>query len=236
MFADAHLHMTDPEFDDGYDDISDAALLFSNTARPSEYERLGAMRRHDCRIVPFYGTHPWYSDEYRKDALEEIVKRDTDANIGEIGLDSKRGDVEKQMPVFLSQLEIASRYGRIASIHAVGCENEILNALREYRIRAILHSFSGPVSYVKPFRECGCWFSVSPRIFSKSPDKVVSILKAIPANRLLLETDAPGNHNNCILMSEHAENVANALGIPFREVADTTLRNACTLLGRDIPL
>lgn len=232
MFADAHLHMTDPGFGSGYRDICNAKLLFSNTARPSEYMQLSKIEENDSRVIAFYGTHPWYADEYVPDALEKIIKSNPRANIGEIGLDSKKGSIEMQLPAFLSQLEMASRYGRIASIHMVGCENEILNAVKKYRTKTILHSFSGPASYIKPLAESGCFFSISPRIFMKSPEKATSIISAIPKNRILLETDSPNGRGNSIAMSEHAENVGNAVGMEADAIMDVALANALILAGR----
>ncbi len=230
MFVDAHLHMTDPEFDDGYDDMSDSELLFSNCARPSEYYRLKALSDCDRRVIPFYGTHPWYASEYDEDTLEDMLKNDNSANVGEIGLDKFKGTFEDQLPVFQSQLGLTSKYDRIASIHMVGHEDVVLSLLRKISVRSILHSFSGPVSYIKAFTECGCYFSISPRIFSKPPDKVRKILTAIPKDRLLLETDAPSNHNNCVMMSDHAGDVGNAIGMTSEELIKLTSSNANKLL------
>ncbi len=225
MFVDAHLHMTDSGFGD---DITDAKLLFSNTAKPSEYEKLMKLAKEDERIVPFFGTHPWYADEYDEETLEEIIKNNPKTNVGEIGLDSKKGDIGIQLPVFLSQIDIASKFERIASIHMVGCENYILDALKKHKTKVILHSFSGPVSYVKPFTQCGCYFSISPRIFNKSSEKVKSIIQSIPIERLLLETDAP---NNDIQMSELAEKVGKIIDISSEKLLEIVLNNASVLAG-----
>lgn len=232
MFADAHLHMTDPEFDDGYDDMSDSALLFSCTSSEREWDRLSAISASDGRVVPFYGTHPWEIGSYRgKEVLAHFISTHPGANVGEIGLDTKHGELKDQMIPFREQLEVASEYERIAAIHIVGAENEVLSELRSVKVRSILHSYSCPPTYTPAFVKCGCYFSVSPRIFSRSSDKVVSILRSIPLDRILLETDAPSGHNNCIMMSEHAQDVGNALGMDAENVIEIALNNAKGLLS-----
>ena len=230
MFADAHLHMTDPEFDDGYDDIDDSVLLFSNTSSPKEFRRLQGLSSHDGRVVPFYGTHPWFIEEYDRDALYDILSTDPKANVGEIGLDTKRGSIGEQLPVFMEQLDLAQSFDRSVSIHMVGSEEYVLRELRKRKLRAILHSYSSPEGYTDAFAGCGCYFSISQRIFSKGLEKVVSILRSIPMDRLLLETDAPSDHNNCVTISGLAEDVGNAIGMDTEKVMGITLENARRLI------
>ena len=166
-YADSHIHIADPRFK-GLD--SGAELLFGCSSSPDEWDYLSRMV--GGKVIRFYGTHPWYHDKTDMDGLERMLRDDKGANVGEIGLDSKRGPLDEQMPSFVSQLELAERYGRIANIHMIGCEEIMLKILREHNVTCILHSFSGPESYIRPFAECGCYFSISPRIHRKSKEKI----------------------------------------------------------------
>ncbi|MCQ2086308.1 MAG: TatD family hydrolase, partial [archaeon] len=113
MFVDAHLHMTDPEFDNGYDDISDAKMLFSCTSEIKEWKLLKKLCKEDSRIVPFYGVHPWFVNEgINIDELESILRTDSRANIGEIGLDFGKTSLENQTVLFTEQLGLAEKYNR----------------------------------------------------------------------------------------------------------------------------
>ena len=221
-YADAHLHLTDPS-SKGIDD--DAEVVFSCTAAPEEWDRLFSME--DGRIVRFYGTHPWYRDKVDLKGLEDILQTDEGANVGEIGLDSKHGPLDEQVGLFKEQLILSKRYDRIANIHMIGCESEMLRILRGCRCTCILHSFSGPESYVRPFTECGCYFSISPRILSRSKEKISSLLSLIPEDRLLIETDAP---NNRIGMEEHVLRLSDIFSLEPAELKRITLRNARDLL------
>ena len=134
-FADAHLHVTETGLSERYPDIDDAGILFGCTARPSEWDALTF-----CRIpgtVRFYGVHPWYSDEWNGDMAQRlafVMESDQNAHVGEIGLDSKRGNLGDQTPAFVEQLDLASRFGRVVNIHMIGCEPR--DAARSSSIRS----------------------------------------------------------------------------------------------------
>ena len=228
-FADAHLHVAESGFSLRYPDIDRAEVLFGCTARPSEWDAMSS-----CGVrgtVRFYGVHPWYSGEWSEDAasgLSRILEDDPCAHVGEIGLDSKRGELSEQMPAFERQLEIASDMGRIANIHMVGCEKEVLDAVRAHArgCRAVvLHSFSSE-SYVRPFAEAGCLFSLNPRILARSDARLVRQVSAIPDDRLLLETDAPYVPRDFSGMADFAERLAERTGDTGEGLMTRTLDNA----------
>ena len=228
-FADAHIHVTDPGFGDRYRDIRDATVLFGCTARPSEWDPMSAVK--DLRVVRFYGVHPWYADEWNDESetrLRSIMSTDSRAHVGEIGLDSKHGAMSEQIPALEDQLDIASEFGRMANIHMVGCEKEVLEAVRRHGrgCRAIiLHSFSNE-SYIKPFTEAGCLFSLNPRIVARSGTRLKRLLDSIPEGSLLLETDAPYTARNFEGMEMFARSLAAVAGSDYRHILDVSLENA----------
>ena len=222
MYADSHLHMTDPGFK-GVDE--GAGLLFTCAASPDEWDGISSL--DDGRVRKFYGTHPWYLDRYSQNGLKELLETDSEANVGEIGLDSKHGPLEGQMGPFEEQLILSKEYDRIANIHMIGCENEMLKILRRHKTTAIIHSFSGPESYIRPFIECGCYLSISPRILNRSADKVKALILKIPEDRLLIETDSP---NSKIGMNEHIARLSEIVSMEPKELECLTFRNASSLL------
>ena len=228
-FADAHVHISKDGFSDRYPDVGDAEVLFGCTARPSEWDAMSS-----CGVrgtVRFYGVHPWYSgewDEGTASRLIRILEDDPCAHVGEIGLDSKRGELSGQMPAFEGQLDIASDLGRIVNIHMVGCEKEVLDAVRAHARGSgavILHSFLSE-SYVRPFAEAGCLFSLNPRILARSDARLVRLVSAIPEDRLLLETDAPYVPRDFSGMADFAERLAERTGNTGEGLMTRTLDNA----------
>lgn len=222
-YADCHLHMTDP----GFAGVSEGAeLLFSCTARPCEWEMLRDLE--DGRLLRFYGTHPWYPGECDTEGLKSLLETDGSAGVGEIGLDAARLDYDTQMRIFTEQIGIASKYDRIVNIHMIRSEETMLKILRRERARCILHSFSGPESYIRPFTECGCYFSISPRLLNKSKEKILALVSKIPEDRLLIETDAP---NSRLSMDGHILRLSGMMSMSPDELRRITLRNARSLMG-----
>ena len=221
-YADSHLHITDPMFE-GVE--YGASLLFTCTASPKEWDALSAMKKSG--VVKFYGIHPWYPED-ALERLETILQNNRRVHVGEIGLDSKRGPpIDEQIELFEAQLTLAEKYDRVANIHMVGCESEMLKILRKHKVKCILHSFSGPESYIKPFEECGCYFSISPRIHAKSEEKIKTLVDAIPSDRLLVETDAP---HNKIGIVEHIERLSKMMSITPKELQQITFMNAWNII------
>lgn len=229
-FADAHLHLADPGIGKGYPDLSGASLLFACSAREGEWPALRSIR--DSRAVKFYGVHPWFADGYSEPALRRVLASDPSAQVGEIGLDRVRGFDAPQMMAFESQMSLAEEFGRCANVHCVRCENEVLGTLRMFRPRStILHSFVGPAACVSVLSDLGCYFSVSPRIIMMSEDGARGVVRTIPEDRLLVETDAPNNYGICTSMGDFLARLGPLLDMEPREVARLTARNARRAMG-----
>jgi len=226
MLTDAHLHITDaPE--GVYRDFSELGLCFSCTAKRDEWKVQASSGTPNMRR--FYGIHPWYADEWNPDTEAELVRlleSDPAAGVGEIGMDSKHGDLDLQAKVFSDQLDIASRMGRPVTVHMVGCENEVLGTLRVHAggVPVILHSFKSE-SYVKPFAQAGCFFSVGPRLLSKSRENVYRIVSSVPEDRLLVESDAPNFPDSFSGMRSMVSEYASIMGKPVNWLLSVTEEN-----------
>lgn len=229
-FSDAHLHLTSGIPDDAYPDLGRAELIGSCTSSCGEWNSL--KRVEDPRVRRFYGVHPWHPEEWTRDTADRLVsllEEDPRAGVGEIGLDSRHGDMDDQIGPFTEQLRIASEMNRRVTIHMVRSEETVLRILRKERGNCgpvILHSFNGPESYIRPFAEAGCMFSISPRFLSKPEGRARDILSAIPGDRLLVETDAPFTPGDFRGMSGFLERISYILGESLEELSSLTTYNA----------
>lgn len=228
-FADAHLHPTAEGFGEDYPDLRGAELVFGCAARRGEWDALKGCGLPG--LVRFYGVHPWYVEDWSPDAedqLHSILERETRAHVGEIGLDAKRGSLPEQVPAFEAQLDIASEYGRIANVHMVGCEKEVLESVRRHGKgchTVIIHSFSSE-SYAKPFSELGCMLSLNPRVLARSDARLERLVSSIPEGSLLLETDAPYAPRGFCGMHKFAEELCARTGADPEHMIATALGNA----------
>ncbi|KAF4700290.1 hypothetical protein FOZ63_004898, partial [Perkinsus olseni] len=156
---------------------------------------------------PQVGIHPWYVTEEMAEVeagtswmpkMRRLLEANPSFGVGEIGIDKIRArevPMEIQMKVFKRQLELAAELGRPVSLHCVRAYGQLLDTLKEVdeRIPAIvLHAYGGSAELVKDFLRCTqkrVYFSVSAR--SPSPKHLPGVLKAVPRDRLLIETDSP---------------------------------------------
>lgn len=165
------------------------------------------------RFIPSYGVHPWDSGNRTTDwqhKLRAAVTADLRAHVGEIGLDRwivegmRPGDrriaglrvapMDEQAEVFAWQLALAAEFNRAASIHctqAFGLLHDVLRATALPARGFLLHGYGGPVEMVKTFADLGAYFSYNIEALQPRHAARLESFQAVPADRLLVETDAP---------------------------------------------
>jgi len=159
---------------------------------------------HPSTLIPNLGLHPYWVHKRSLDWLDQLqslLQANPAAGLGECGLDkgphsTLYAPMEEQEEVFLQQLELACRLKRPVTIHCVQAYGKVLQALTTTQLPspAILHSYTGSKEMVKSFlalKPTMVYFSLSGHILKLPPNKAVSLVKSIPLNRLLLESDAP---------------------------------------------
>ncbi len=169
-------------------------------------------RDHDW-VLPSYGLHPWDCGNRSPGwltALRAQLAADPHAGVGEIGLDRwivdgvrpddpriaglRVAPLEEQREVFAAQLELAAESNRAASIHctqAFGVLHEVLRSTSLPARGFLLHGYGGPVDLIKPFAELGAYFSFNLEALQPRLAARLETFRAVPADRLLAETDAP---------------------------------------------
>lgn len=224
-FADAHLHPADMR--EEYPGYEQAEVLLGCSTCPADWGTLRGME--DKRIIKFYGVHPWKAPEWTpgsEERLRSILESDPGSGVGEIGLDSKRGGMDEQIPAFREQMSIAKEYGRPVQIHCVGRHKDVLDIIRETRpgVPIVIHAFDSE-SYAKPLVGAGCYLSVNPRILRRSDEKISRLLSSIRDDRLLLESDHPFAPGGFIGMTAFAERLSEACGVPAERLLSISLDN-----------
>ncbi|XP_022921728.1 uncharacterized protein LOC111464387 [Cucurbita moschata] len=204
---DAHCHLQDPRiFDKAPQLISTAVdsgvLRFAvNGISEKDWHLVKQLSEsHPC-IIPSFGLHPWYVPERTTgwlEKLKEFFEAVPTAAVGEIGLDkgSKGKEINfiDQVEVFQQQLELAKSLERPASIHCVRAFGDLLQIMKSmgpFPAGFILHSYLGSAQMVPEFSKLGAYFSFSGFLMSMEAKKAKKMLKMVPSDRILLETDAP---------------------------------------------
>jgi TatD DNase family protein len=150
-------------------------------------------------VRPSFGYHPWYVTERTpvwREALVRFLDQHPGAAIGEIGLDRwKPGlDLPAQEEVFTWQLRLAAERGLPASIHCLQAWGRLFDLLRagsRPNRGFLLHSYGGPEEMVAPLARLGAYFSLPGYFAHERKHRQRAAFKAVPCDRLLIETDAP---------------------------------------------
>lgn len=175
--------------------VKRGVYVLSVTNTPSAWPGTSALIPPGTRIRTALGLHPQLAHE----RATELELFDAYLNqvryVGEIGLDGApefKQHWDKQCAVFEYILNACSKSGgRIMSIHSRRAAGEVVELLRKYSGAGVpvLHWYSGNKRDLDAAIATGCWFSIGPAMLQG--DKAKSIIRHIPRNRVLTETDGP---------------------------------------------
>lgn len=170
-----------------------------NGTREEDWSEVAALAGRIPWVVPSFGLHPWHVNE-RTPAWRETLVRNLDAHpgacIGEIGLDRwiDGHDPAAQAECFREQFAIASARNLPATIHCIRAWGALWDIIRENDVPTrgfLIHAYGGPAEMVDGFLERGAHFSFSPSFLDIRKSKHRDVFRALPAARVLVETDAP---------------------------------------------
>lgn len=159
-----------------------------------------------CELINTYdfiygavGIHPENADEFKDEMLDEfkdIIKKNPKVKaIGEIGLDyywDENPDKEIQKDVFRRHMKLAEELNVPVIIHDRDAHEDTLNIIKEFpNVKGVVHCFSGSVEFAKECLKLGYYIGVTGVVTFKNAKKVVKVVKEVPVERLLVETDCP---------------------------------------------
>lgn len=191
------------------------------------------------------GIHPEYADRFNeKDVsdLEALAKSSQKVvAVGEIGLDYHYEGYDKpsQIALFRAQIELANSLGLPVIIHCRDAIGDCMEILRELRPKGVMHCFSGSWETAKEFLSLGMYLSFTGVLTFKSAKKAVEVVRNMPLDRLLLETDCPymapephrGERCDSSMIFYTASKAAEIRGIPLPDLLSVTASNSRRLFS-----
>ncbi|REJ80096.1 MAG: TatD family deoxyribonuclease [Acidobacteria bacterium] len=201
--TDCHAHLGDPVFDADRDEVIARARRNGVERVVVVGETLADARRNlelasasGGFLRPCAGLYPTRLDEEEAAALEELARgrRDELIAIGEVGLDLWKvqdpDDQEVQRRIFTRFVRLADELDLPLNVHSRSAGRQAIELLVDLGARRVqLHAFDGRAAKARPALEAGYYFSVPPSVV-RSPQKQ-KLVRALPLERLLLETDSP---------------------------------------------
>lgn len=128
------------------------------------------------------------------DLLEKLITENKEniIAIGECGLDYSRERNENQKLFFIKQIELAQKYDLPLIIHARKAVDETVEILKNYKkLKGVFHCYAGGKKRIQKILDLGenWYFGIDGNITYE--EGLIEVVKNIPKNRLLLETDSP---------------------------------------------
>jgi len=249
--VDSHAHLDFPQFAGDREEVIKRAQeagvrLIINVGADLESSRASiALAERYPLIYAAVGIHPHDArllDESALRELRKLAQHPKVVAIGEIGLDYYRNfsPREIQRRAFRLQLELAKELDKPVIIHSRDAQKDTMGILAELSPeRGVMHCFSGSLETALKAIELGLAISVAGPVTFKNARKLPQIVREIPLEHLLIETDCPylaphpyrGKRNEPAYVRLVAEAVAAIKGISPGQVARKTLENTLKLFG-----
>lgn len=248
---DVHTHMQFAEFDNDKDAVIrralDAGIWLINvgTQRDTSANSCELAHRYEG-VFATAGLHPTdIHEEFDYDFYKKFAENPKVVAIGECGLDYYRSapeTKEKQKAVFTKHIQLSREIKKPLMIHCREAFADLISILTTHHSQlttppGIVHFFSGTKDDAAKLMDLGFSFSFGGVItFAREYEKLI---KFIPLDRILLETDAPyvapqpyrGKRNEPAYVEEVAKKISKILGKNFEEVAEKTTENAIKIFG-----
>lgn len=251
ILVDTHTHLYLDDFDDDWREVVDSAigsgvkymLLPRIDSKTSEdQEKLNEFYPDNC--LSMMGLHPTSVNadfEKELEIIERALQNHTYIAIGEIGIDLYWDKAFKgqQQTAFRKQLQLAKKFDLPVSIHMRDSFDEIYHIVEEEKttsLTGIFHCFTGTLEESEKIIELGFKMGLGGILTFKNAG-LAEVVKDIPMEHLVLETDAPflspvpyrGKRNESKYLVNIAEKLAEIKGLSLNEVAEITTANAATV-------
>ncbi len=250
MYIDSHCHINFPElaarlpeiFDKMADNRVTHALCVS-VDLPDFPQVLELAEKHP-HIYASVGVHPDY-EETPEPSVEDLVRLSNHPKIvaiGETGLDYYRleGDLEWQRERFRTHIRASRATGKPLIIHTRAASGDTIRIMREEGAAperggagGVMHCFTESLEVAQAAMEMGFYISFSGIVTFKSAKELQAVARAVPLERMLIETDSPylapvphrGKINEPGLVCHVAEFLARLKELPLEQVARQTTDN-----------
>jgi TatD DNase family protein len=247
MLIDSHAHLEMDAFDNDREAVIQRAqeqgvngIVTVGLNLEDSRKAVALAERYDM-VYASVGVHPHDVqgiDETTYDLLRDLAKHKRVVAYGEIGLDFFRNLSPKDIQIrrFGEQLELAGELDLPVIIHDREAHGEVVEMLgnRGNDRGGVIHCFSGDYDMAVKCLDMGLYISIPGTITYKKSDMLRDVVRRLPLDRLLVETDCPflspepkrGKRNEPAYVAYTARRIAQVKDLFSEEVEETTSRNA----------
>lgn len=251
MIFDSHAHYDDAAFDEDRDTLLTALPdggvggVINAASDLTSAARCITLAETYPYIYAAVGVHPEAAERFDAatiPALRGMATHPRVVAIGEIGLDYHYPDGcprEQQIACFEQQLELANELSLPVIVHDRDAHKDTLRLLQKHRPAGVVHCFSGSVEMMREVTALGLYVGLGGAVTFKNARKPVAVAAAVPADRLLLETDAPymapvpcrGKRCDSRMIAHTAAVIAAVRGVTAEQLLHQTAENVRRLFA-----
>lgn len=248
MLFDTHVHLNVSQFADDVEEVIARAsdngverMVVVGFDELTIKKALALVEKHS-HLYAAVGWHPVDAIDMKEehlDWLEELSSHPKVVALGEMGLDYHwdKSPKDVQKDVFRKQIHLAKKVNLPIIIHNRKADEDIVTILEEEgaeQVGGIMHCFSGDVEMAKRCLNMNFYISLGGPVTFKNATLPKEVAKAVPLDRLLIETDCPylaphpyrGKRNEPAYVKLVAEKIAELKGVSFEQLAEQTTNNA----------
>tara|TARA_B100000315_G_scaffold159774_1_gene148319 strand:- start:1286 stop:2632 length:1347 start_codon:yes stop_codon:yes gene_type:complete len=242
-----------PQFDEDREEVinrfleNGVGLVINIGSNLDNSKKAVELARKHKFIYATVGIHPHDSRSSGTETfadIEILLKNEKVVAVGETGLDFFKnyspGDV--QIDGFKKHIKIAQKHSKPIIVHCRQAEDEVLSILKHESakdIGGIMHCFSGSMQFAEECLKLGFYISFSGNITYPKAKDLREVVKIVPSDRLLIETDAPflspqskrGKRNEPAFVQYVAEKVAELKMLSVEDVERNISKNIYSLFG-----
>lgn len=253
MLIDSHCHLDAERFDDD----RPAMLARARARGVARFVTVGCDEENSRRAIGLaaahtdiyatVGVHPHEAEKASPnfvDAIRVLAAHEKAVAIGECGLDYyyDHSPRERQREVFAKQIALAREVGKPIIVHVRDAWDDCLDVMKAEGARdcgGVIHCFSGSLDFARASLDLGLYISIPGIVTFKKAGALPEVVPAVPADRLLVETDSPylapvphrGKRNEPAYVRDVAEKVAELRGEDIETTIENTGANARALFG-----
>jgi len=251
-FIDTHAHLDDPQFPDLAEVLEQTAAagverVINIGYGPERWHSTLQLAEANPAVAPVLGIHPLDAGEYTEENFQQLISLIADhhpVGIGEAGIDLFRDgpDLRLQQEVFEHQIALAVETGLPLVIHQRAAEDQVYAQLAAAapELRVVLHSFDGTRRMIDLALEREWFIGVGGLMTKQASRPLRELLKTVPLERIVLETDAPylvpagvkNRRNTPANIPATATHLASLTGRTIAEIAEITTANALLAFPR----
>lgn len=256
MFIDSHCHLDRinlEKINQSLPSLIDAAharqvdKMLCVSIDLDQFEEMDKITKNFPNVYISAGVHPLHVDEqpYNEVRLRAAASRERVVAIGETGLDYyySRDHIDAQHESFAGHLKVASDLGLPVIVHTRDARKETLDIIDQYgnpNTAGVLHCFTESLDMAMQALDLNYMISFSGIITFKNAEELREVVKAVPLERLLIETDSPylapvpyrGKQNQPAYVVEVAQCVADLKGVSLEAVAKVSSENFYRLFSK----